>query len=133
MGAMARLLMVCMGGFIGTGARFGLNGWVAQRFGETFPWGTLSVNAAGSFAVGVLYFACGPDSPVIVSATTRQFLLAGILGGFTTFSSFSIQTLNLLRDGQIVAACGNAIGSVLLGLLAAFAGDALARAIWLPR
>jgi len=130
---MARLLVVCMGGFLGTGARYGLNGWVAQRFGETFPWGTLSVNVVGSFAVGVLYFACGPDSPFIVSATTRQFLLAGILGGFTTFSSFSIQTLNLLKDGELAAAGGNVIGSVVLGLLAAVAGDALARALWLPR
>ena len=95
--------------------------------------GALTANVTGSFAVGVLYFTCGPDSPLIVSATTRQFLLAGILGGFTTFSSFSIQTLNLLNDGEIVAAGGNAIGSVLLGLLAAFAGDALARAILLPR
>ena len=130
---MARLLVVCVGGFLGTGARYGLNGWVAHRFGETFPWGTLTVNVAGSFAVGMLYFACGPDSPWIVSATTRQFLLAGVLGGFTTFSSFSIQTLNLLRDGELAAAGGNLIGSVVLGLLAAFAGDALARAIWLPR
>ena len=125
--------MVCVGGFLGTGARYGLNGWVAHRFGETFPWGTLTVNVAGSFAVGMLYFACGPDSPWIVSATTRQFLLAGVLGGFTTFSSFSIQTLNLLKDGEPAAASGNLIGSVVLGLLAAFAGDALARAIWLPR
>jgi len=130
---MARLLVVCLGGFLGTGARYGLNGWVAHRFGETFPWGTLTVNVAGSFAVGLLYFACGPDSPWIVSATTRQFLLAGVLGGFTTFSSFSIQTLNLLKDGELAAAGGNLIGSVVLGLLAAFAGDALARAIWLPR
>jgi len=122
-----------MGGFLGTGMRYGLNGWVAQRFGETFPWGTLSVNVAGSFVVGVLYFACGPDSPFIVSATTRQFLLAGILGGFTTFSSFSIQTLNLIKDGELGAAGANVVGSVVLGLLAAFAGDALARAIWLPR
>ena len=122
-----------MGGFLGTGARYGLNGWVAHRFGETFPGGTLTVNVAGSFAVGLLYFACGPDSPWIVSATTRQFLLAGVLGGFTTFSSFSIQTLNLLKDGELAAAGGNLIGSVVLGLLAAFAGDALARAIWLPR
>jgi CrcB protein len=130
---MARFLLICMGGFLGTGARYGLNGWVAQRFGETFPWGTLTVNVAGSFAVGVLYFLCGPDSPVIVSATTRQFLLAGILGGFTTFSSFSVQTLNLLTDGELAAALGNVIGSVMLGLAAAFAGDALARAIWMPR
>ena len=122
-----------MGGFLGTGARYGLNGWVAHRFGETFPWGTLTVNVAGSFAVGLLYFACGPDSPWIVSATTRQFLLAGILGGFTTFSSFSIQTLNLLKDGELAAVGVNVIGSVALGLLAAFAGDALARAMWLPR
>jgi CrcB protein len=70
---------------------------------------------------------------VIVSATTRQFLLAGVLGGFTTFSSFSIQTLNLLKDGELAAACGNAVGSVLLGLLAAYAGDAAARAVWSPR
>ena len=130
---MGRLLAVCVGGFFGTGARYVLYGWVAHRFGETFPWGTLTVNVAGSFAVGLLYFACGPDSPWIVSATTRQFLLAGVLGGFTTFSSFSIQTLNLLKDGELAAAGGNLIGSVVLGLLAAFAGDALARAIWLPR
>jgi len=130
---MARLLVVCVGGFLGTGMRYGLNGWVSHRFGETFPWGTLSVNVAGSFVVGLLYFACGPDSPWIVSATTRQFLLAGILGGFTTFSSFSIQTLNLLKDGELAAVSFNVIGSVALGLFAAFAGDALARAMWLPR
>ena len=130
---MARFLVVCVGGFLGTGMRYGLNGWVAHRFGETFPWGTLTVNVAGSFAVGLLYFACGPDSPWIVSATTRQFLLAGILGGFTTFSSFSVQTLNLMKDGELGAVCLNVVGSVALGLLAAFAGDALARAIWLPR
>jgi CrcB protein len=133
MGAMGRLLVVCVGGFLGTGARYSLNGWVAHRFGETFPWGTLAVNVVGSFAVGIIYFACGPDSPVIVSATTRQFLLAGILGGFTTFSSFSIQTLNLLKGGELRSVFGNVIGSVLLGLLAAYAGDALARAIWTPR
>ena len=59
---MARLLMVCVGGFLGTGARYGLNGWVAHRYGEWFPWGTLTVNVVGSFAVGVLYYASGPDS-----------------------------------------------------------------------
>ena len=91
------------------------------------------MNVIGSFAVGLIYFACGPDSPWIVSATTRQFLLAGILGGFTTFSSFSIETLNLLKDGELAAFGVNVIGSVALGLLAAFAGDALARALWLPR
>jgi CrcB protein len=133
MGGMARLLMVCVGGFLGTGARYGLNGWIAHRFGESFPWGTLTVNVSGCFVVGLLYFVCGPDSPVIVSATARQFLLAGILGGFTTFSSFSLQTLTLLRDGQVGSACANVVASVGLGLLAAVAGDALARSIWMPR
>ena len=130
---MARLLMVCLGGFLGTGARYGLNGWVAHRFGESFPWGTLSVNVSGSFVAGVLFHLCGPDSPVIVSATTRQTLLAGLLGGFTTFSSFSIQSLSLLKDQQLAALAANVIGSVGLGLLAAAAGDALARAIWMAR
>jgi len=125
--------MVCVGGFLGTGARYGLNGWVSHRFGESFPWGTLTVNVTGSFAVGFLYYLCGSDSPIIVSATVRQALIAGLLGGFTTFSSFSIQTLTLLRDQQPVAAVGNVLGSVLLGLLAAVAGDALARTIWMPR
>jgi CrcB protein len=130
---MARLLMVCLGGFLGTGARYGLNGWVSHRFGETFPWGTLSVNVTGSLAAGVLFYLCGPDSPVVVSATTRQVMLAGLLGGFTTFSSFSIQTLSLLKDHQLAAVAANVIGSVALGLMAAAAGDALARAIWMPR
>lgn len=130
---MARLLIVCLGGFLGTGARYGLNGWVAHRFGETFPWGTMTVNVLGSFVVGVLFFLSGTDSPVVLSATMRQFLLAGILGGFTTFSSFSIQTLYLVKDGEVAAAVGNVVGSVLAGLLAAWAGDALARSIWMPR
>jgi len=130
---MLRVFVVCLGGFLGTGARYGLNGWVAHRFGETFPWGTLTVNVIGSFVVGGFFFLSGTDSPVVLSATTRQFLLAGILGGFTTFSSFSLQTLNLVKDGEIGAAAGNLVGSVIAGLLAAWAGDALARAIWMPR
>jgi CrcB protein len=128
---MARLLTVCLGGFLGTGARYVLNGWVSHRFGETFPWGSLTVNVVGSFVVGLLYFVSGPDSPIVVSVTARQFLLAGILGGFTTFSSFSLQTLNLLRDGQTLPACANVVGSVVLGLLAVVAGDAVARWVWL--
>jgi len=126
---MARLLMVCLGGFVGTGMRYGLNGWVARRFGETFPWGTLVVNVSGSFVAGVAFYLTGVDSPIIVSATTRQVILAGLLGGFTTFSSFSIQTLALLREGEIGAAFGNVLGSVVAGLLAAWAGYALARGV----
>ena len=94
---MTRILLVCLGGFIGTGARYGLNGVISQRFGETFPLGTLVINILGSFVIGVVFVATGPDSPVLVSAEVRQFLMIGILGGFTTFSSFSLQTLPSLR------------------------------------
>jgi len=128
---MTRFLCICLGGFLGTGARYGLNGLVSRRFGETFPLGTLMVNVLGSFVIGVIFVATGPDSPVIVSATTRQFLMVGILGGFTTFSSFSLQTLALLREGDLGAAMANVGLSVCLCLLAAWAGEEVAKRIWL--
>jgi fluoride exporter len=129
----ARILLVCLGGLIGTGARYGLNGLIAHRYGESFPVGTLAINVLGSFAIGVIFVATGPDSRVIVSAETRQFLMIGVLGGFTTFSSFSLQTLALLRDGEVAAAIANVTLSVVLGLLAAWAGEEAARGIWLSR
>ncbi|HEX6850842.1 MAG TPA: fluoride efflux transporter CrcB [Candidatus Polarisedimenticolaceae bacterium] len=124
-----RFLWVCFGGFLGTGARYALNGWIAQRYGETFPVGTLAVNVLGSFAIGVIYAATGPDSRWVVSPDVRQFLMIGILGGFTTFSSFSLQTLALLREGEVGAAVANVVLSVVLCLLAAWAGEELVRAV----
>src|SRR5262245_62711121 len=126
---MARLLMICLGGFVGTGMRYGLNGWVARRYGETFPWGTLLINVTGSFLAGIAFYLTGVDSPVVVSATARQVILAGLLGGFTTFSSFSIQALALLQEGEFGAALGNIFGSVLAGLVAAWLGFMLARSL----
>ena len=128
---MFRFLLICAGGFVGTGARYGLNGLVSRWIGETFPYGTMTINIVGSFAIGVLFIATGTDSPILVSATTRQFLMTGILGGFTTFSSFSLQSLSLLRDGEIASAIANIVLSVALGLLAAWAGESLAQRIWL--
>ncbi|HKQ60422.1 MAG TPA: fluoride efflux transporter CrcB [Candidatus Polarisedimenticolaceae bacterium] len=125
----ARFLLIGLGGFLGTGLRYGLNGLVSRHFGETFPLGTLVVNVSGSFALGVVFVATGPDSPWLVSATTRQVLMAGILGGYTTFSSFSVQTLTLLREGSLAAALGNVALSVGCGVLAAWLGEELARAI----
>lgn len=126
-----RVLYIGLGGFLGTAARYALNGLVAQRFGETFPLGTLVINVLGSFLIGVIFVASGPNSPVVVSATARQFLMMGILGGFTTFSSFSLQTLSLLREGEVAAATANVVLSVGLCLLAAWAGEEIARRIWI--
>jgi CrcB protein len=128
---MGRLLLISLGGFLGTGARYALNGYVSRRFGETFPLGTLVVNLLGSFAIGVLFVATGPDSRLIVSATMRQFFMAGILGGFTTFSSFSLQTLSLLRSGEFGAAALNVGLSVGLCLLAAWGGEVAAHRFWI--
>lgn len=127
---MGRVLWVGFGGFVGTVARYLLNGWVAHRFGESFPFGTLAVNVAGSFLIGVAFVATGPDSRILVSAEVRQFLILGILGGFTTFSSFSQQTLNLLRDGEWGAAALNVVLSVSLCLAAAWAGEEFAKLLW---
>ena len=98
------LLLVSLGGFLGTGARYGLDGLISHRFGETFPFGTLVINVLGSFVIGVVFVVAGPDSRILISAEIRQFLMIGILGGFTTFSAFSLQTLALLREGDASAA-----------------------------
>ena len=130
---MKQFLLVCCGGFLGTGARYALDGVISHRFGETFPFGTLTVNLLGCFLIGVVFVLTGPDSRVLVSEDVRQFLTIGILGGFTTFSSFTVQTLTLLREGDIQAAIANVGLSVVVGLLAAWAGETVAKGIWLPR
>ena len=106
---------------------------ISHRFGETFPFGTLTVNVLGSFLIGVVFVVTGPDSRILVSADVRQFLTIGILGGFTTFSSFTVQTLTLLREGDLQAAIANVGLSVVVGLLAAWAGETVAKSMWLPR
>ena len=114
------LLWVGLGGAIGSIGRWWLSG-VAQRLsGGTFPWGTLAVNALGSVAVGLI--AAWALERALVPPAARLFLITGVLGGFTTFSAFSYETLALLRDGQWGAAIAYAGGSVLAGVVGAFAG-----------
>ena len=127
---MFRLLMVCAGGFVGTGTRYVLNGWVSRGFGETFPLGTLTVNVAGSFAIGFVYIATGPDSRLIVGATMRQLLVSGLLGGFTTFSAFSNETMNLWREGENLLAFANVAAHLFLCLGAVWISRAVAFQIW---
>jgi CrcB protein len=117
-----------LGSALGGMGRFWLSGWVARRIGEVFPWGTLVVNVSGSFVIGVLAVLLGPDSRWLASPRWGQFLMLGVCGGYTTFSSFSLQTLNLLHEGEWLYAAGNAGLSVTLCLLAVGAGYALGQA-----
>lgn len=126
---MALYLWIALGSGIGGAARFGLSGWVAHRFGETFPWGTIAVNVAGCFVIGLFATLTGPDGRVFADATQRQFFMTGVLGGFTTFSSLSIQSLNLARDGQWLLAAANAVGSLIACLIAVWLGHVAAQAI----
>lgn len=122
-------LAVMIGGAVGTAGRYWFSGLIAGAFGETFPWGTLFVNVTGSFVIGFFATLTGPDGRIFVSGTTRQFVMAGICGGYTTFSSFSLQTLNLMRDGEWLYAAGNVLGSVALCLLFVWLGALAAMAV----
>ncbi|HLH89093.1 MAG TPA: fluoride efflux transporter CrcB [Xanthobacteraceae bacterium] len=123
---MERYLLVALGGAIGTVGRYWLSGVVAQLVGETFPWGTLVINVTGSFVIGFFGTLTGPDGRIFASATTRQFVMIGICGGYTTFSSFSLQTLNLMNDGEWLYAGGNVVLSVVLCLIGVWVGVVLA-------
>ncbi len=121
---MIAYLWVAIGGALGSVGRFWLNGIISNSFGETFPWGTMLVNISGSFVIGVIGAVANPegrmDSPS--RAFVTQFLMIGICGGYTTFSSFSLQTLNLLRDREWLYAGGNVVLSVVLCLVAVWLG-----------
>ena len=123
---MESYIWVAIGGALGTTARYWLSGVVARLIGETFPWGTLVINISGSFVIGFFAAFTGPDGRVFVGSTARQFVMVGLCGGFTTFSSFSLQTLNLMNDGEWVRAGGNVVLSVALCLIAVWGGFMIA-------
>lgn len=120
---------VAIGAAVGGVARYGLSGLIARSFGETFPWGTLVTNVAGSFLIGLIAVVTGPDGRLLVGTTARQFMMVGVLGGFTTFSSFSLQTLTLIQDGEWLYAAGNVLSSVLFCLAAVWLGAVAGNAI----
>jgi CrcB protein len=119
---MTSYLWIALGSALGGMARYWCSGWVAQRVGETFPWGTIMVNISGCFLIGVLAALSEPDGRWYLPPLMRQFLMIGVLGGYTTFSSFSLQTLNLARDGEWLQAGANVFVSVALCLLAVWLG-----------
>jgi CrcB protein len=120
---------IAVGSAIGGVLRYGFSGVVARLIGETFPWGTLVVNVTGSFVIGFFNALTGPDGRLLVGSTARQFVMVGICGGYTTFSSFSLQTLNLAREGQWPAVAANAGLSLALCLTAVWLGHITAMAI----
>jgi fluoride exporter len=122
-------LWIAIGGALGSMARYGCSSVAAQWVGETFPWGTMFINILGSLIIGFFATLTGPDGRVLVAPDIRQFVLVGICGGYTTFSSFSLKTLNLVRDGDVLAAGGNIVGSVALCLIAVWLGHIAAAAI----
>jgi len=122
-------LWIGLGGAIGTVGRYWLSSAVAAWFGELFPWGTLIINVSGSFAIG--FFATLTDSQgvLLVRPEVRSFFMIGICGGYTTFSSFSLQTLRLAQDGQWLAAGANVIASNAGCLAAVWLGHISAMAL----
>jgi CrcB protein len=124
---------IFLGSGLGGVARFGASGFVARHFGETFPWGTLLVNVTGSFIIGCFATLTGTEGRWLVAPTTRQFVMIGVCGGYTTFSSFSLQTLSLARDGEWLKAGANSVLSFLLCLAAVWLGHLLAANLNSPK
>jgi len=119
-------LWIFVGGGLGSLARWGVSGLIADKFGETFPWGTFVVNVTGCFVIGLFATATGVEGRWLASATFRQFFMLGICGGYTTFSSFSLQTLNLVQEGEWFRAGANTVLSVALCLVGVWLGHLLA-------
>lgn len=124
---MERFFWICLGSAAGGGARYLVSGWAVKAFGPAFPYGTLAVNVIGSFLIAVLMYS-GVDKAMI-SPTVRLALTTGVIGGFTTYSTFSYETMKSLQDGAWEIAVANVLLTVFGCLLACLLGWASAR--WL--
>lgn len=124
---MQNILIIGIGGFLGAVARYGLSLWIGQRWGRSFPLGTIAVNVSGCFLIGLLM-------PLMVERFTvdprwRLLLVVGFLGAYTTFSTFEYETGALVKDGEWAFAALNIILSVVAGFVALKAGEMIAHAI----
>jgi len=124
---MLRTLLIGIAGLAGTLLRYWLSGFVARRYGETFPVGTMVVNVLGCFMAGAIFNLT--EERFLVNPTLRTVILIGLLGGFTTFSSYGLQTFTLLRDGEFGLATLNIVVSNTLGLFMVWAGYGLVKAL----
>ncbi len=128
----ASALLVAIGGALGSLARWWVSLAIAQAAGPAFPWGTLLANVSGCFVIGFVAGWAGPNGRLVASDTVRNFAMVGFCGGYTTFSAFSLQTVEMLQAGDVARAGANVAGSLVLCLVATWAGYALAAA-WSAR
>ena len=122
---MSQIVAIALGGALGSVGRFLLAGWIGRQMGANFPWGTLAVNVIGGLAVGLLFELMAQSWSV--SPAIRAFLIVGVLGGFTTFSAFSLETVLLFERGELPAAMAYIVASVVLSVGAVWCGLRLMR------
>jgi CrcB protein len=123
---MLNYLLVALGSAVGGVTRYWASGVIANRIGQSFPWDTLFVNVTGSFIIGFLATMAAPEGRWLLSPHARNLFMIGFCGGYTTFSAFSLQTLNLMRDSEWLYAFGNAVLSLALCLISVWLGQSLA-------
>jgi CrcB protein len=124
----AAALLVAVGGALGSLARWWVSLALAKSVGPAFPWGTLLANVSGCFVIGFVAGWAGPNGRLVASDAVRNFAMVGFCGGYTTFSAFSLQTVEMLQAGDLARAGANVAGSLVLCLVATWAGYALAAA-----
>ncbi len=122
---MLTYLYIALGGALGSVGRYAVSGTVARATQEVFPWGTLTANVSGCFVIGLFAMLTGPDGRILVAPDFRQFFMVGVCGGYTTFSSFSLQTLALAKDGDMTRAAANIVVSLLFCLVGVWLGSVL--------
>lgn len=125
--SMQKTILIALAGLVGTLLRYWLSGVVARQYGETFPWGTMAVNLIGCFVTGAVFYLT--EERFLINPAVRTVILIGLLGGFTTFSSYGLQTFTLLRDGEVGLAALNIVTSNVFGLLMVWAGYTLSKVI----
>lgn len=117
-----RYVSVALGAAIGGMARYGLGGLIGDWTGAAFPWGTLAVNVTGCFIIGIFNTLTGPDGTVLAPLSVRLFVMVGICGGYTTFSSFSLESLNLMSNGEWLSAGAYVVASMIFCLVGVWLG-----------